>query len=681
VPPTSDLKTILVLDDDPHFHKLVVPFLIGRGHKVLSAHSGKQASELMTSEKEVDLVIVDGQLPDANGLDWIAALRASGNRSLVMFVSAYWRDAQSYHKLTKELAVSLVLHKPVMPSVFAAEVDLLLGKTSALGDGTKSDLEDTLLALRAEYARELPARLAELQGLVVEMKAHPDNHFLVHEARVHAHKLRGTASSYGFKQLGDLAAALEETLIEAQRKGDRQASFYEQIDNYIEQALEIAAEAAQQADHKLSDPVSELAAGGDVRPPSATARILVVDDDAAFLDLIEEVAAKHELEIVRASNASEALDMACLQPIDAALIDVELGSKEAAFRLATELRALPEYQDMPLGFVSGAGHIEESAEASNVGHYLFVDRVLRADALEAALRNLTAIKQAVRPRILIIDDDSDFLQRTAFVLRHEGMQVDTLEDTADVLGRMQQFLPDLILLDVMMPGVSGFDICRILRTMPRWRDLPILFLTAYADIDTRIACLRCGGDDCLVKPVVNEELLVRVRTRLEKTRSLKQRLEKDNVSGLLNRRAFMAQLKGALGEAHRHNWSITVAMVRVVGLSGCSEQSGADGILAAAGNLLSKRLRTEDLKGNWSDSRLIVAFREEEHAFVDGLLQKIASEFAATQAVQHEKCATRPALAYALSCYPDDGTAIHQLLLAADHRLTQQRPVSAGRGS
>lgn len=684
MPGQSDLKTILVLDDDPQFHKLVVPFLVSRGHKVLSAHSGRQGAELMDREK-VDLAIVDGSLPDQTGLEWITGLRATGARPLLMFVSAYWRDAQSYHKLTKELGVSLVLHKPVMPSVFAAEVDLLLGKTAALGDGAKRDLEDTLLALRAEYATELPARLAELSGLVTEMREQPDNHFLLSEARVHAHKLRGTASSYGFKRVGDLAAALEDALIEAQRSPHSNESF-KQVDSCM-RALLLAAEEARREQPTEAERTTEHGSITDASMPaepsvsSPMAKILVVDDDVAFLDLLEEVARENELEIARASSAAEALDVICLEEVDAALIDVELGSRDAAFRLAGDLRALPNYHEMPLAFLSGSGHIEKPVEVGSVGQYIFVDRALRSDALQAALRQLTAIKQAVRPRVLLIDDDSDFLQRTAFVLRHEGMHVETLENTADILERMQQFLPDLILLDVMMPGVSGFDICRMLRTIPRWSDLPIVFLTAYADIDTRLACLRCGGDDCLVKPVVNEELLVRLRARLDKARNLKQRLEHDIVSGLLNRRAFMGQLKGALAEAQRHNWRATLALIKIVGLENCREPGAVDAVLSVAGSLLMKRLRTEDLKGNWNDSTLLAAFRDEEHTFVDGLMQRITAEFSAAQLLQQEQTTTRPVFTYALAHFPDDGTTIHQLLLAADQRLMQDRRLSAGRGS
>jgi len=666
-----DFKTILVLDDDPQFHKLVVPVLTYRGHKVLSAHRADEACQLMKSNK-VDLAIVDGQLPDKTGIDWITDVRSRGVTALIMFVSAYWRDAQSYHKLTKELGVSLVLHKPVMASVFAAEVDILLGRAGE--DSPQRDFEDTLLALRSEYAQELPARLSELSGLIKQITNQPDNLFLLGEARTHAHKLRGTASSYGFQPIGDLSGTVEEAIIKLIKGDGDRAQLVEQIEATIGKAIAMAATVAQEVEDKTSKRAASAPESGDfeLQEASPVARILVVDDDAAFLDLVDELARRHQMEAVRASNASEALELACMSKVDAALIDVELGSRDIAFKLASDLRLLPGYHQLPLGFLSGSGHIEKTIEVDNVGHCLLFHRPQGADALEAALSQLMAIKQASRSRILLIDDDVDFLKRTAFVLSHEGMEVQTLTTTADILEHMQRFSPDLVLLDVMMPGVSGFDICRMLRTIPRWRDLPIVFLTAYADIDTRLACLKCGGDDYLIKPVVNEELLVRLRMRLDRARSLKQRLEHDHISGLLSRPAFMEQLAGMLSEAKRHKWNLVVCLMKINGLSSCNHHVVSDSVLSTAGNLILKRLRTEDLKGRFNDEKVILGFRAETLSSIDPIVNKLVGEFAASPALEHEDCSAQLRLTYGLACYPDDGASMHELLEIADRRLHEE---------
>jgi len=656
---SKDLKTILVLDDDQQFHRLIVPVLTNRGHRVFSAHTGTEASSAVASQP-IDLIIVDGQLTDTTGIDWITELRAGGNQALVMFVSAYWRDAQSYHKLTKELGVTLVLHKPILASIFAAEVDILLGKGSLPGQES-TDFEDTLLALRTEYARELPARLEELGALLNQLQDDSSNSFVQSEARTHAHKLRGTAASYGFREIGELAAQIEEALIILKEKPKLKIEQFALLNESFAQAMLLVNDAI--AEHGQKHPVR-------LREPVETtsiAKILVVDDDAAFLDLVDELARRRELEVVRASNPSEALDMACMQDIDAALIDVELGAREVAFRLASDLRNLPGYSNLPLAFLSGSGHIER-VEIENVRECLYIDKPMKADALQSAVRQVIAISDVTRPKVLLVDDDVDFTRRTAFVLSHEGMDVRSLNSAEDILREMQSFAPDAVLLDVMMPGVSGFDICRMLRTIPRWRDLPITFMTAYADVDTRLACLRCGGDDYLIKPVVNEELMTRLQMQLERARQLKQRLEHDSVSGLLLRQPFMTQLSTMISEARRQAWNLTLAFCRV-STSNPEDPLVSDTVLSALGSLMTRRLRSEDLRGYWGGDKLILAFRNEEAATVISLMRKVADELVLAQlpSVGGEEISAK--FIFGIAQFPYDGGTIHELLQTASWRL------------
>lgn len=671
---STDFKTILVLDDDPQFHRLIVPVLTSRGHRVLSAHTGKEASALVR-EETIDLAIVDGQLTDTNGIDWIAGFRAKGHQALVMFVSAYWRDAQSYHKLTKELGVTLVLHKPILATVFAAEVDMLLGK-NPVGGQEAHDFEDTLLALRTEYARELPARLEELHGLLAQLHADPSNSFIHSEAQTHAHKLRGTAASYGFREIGEYAANIEEKLIDLRSHQSSAGKIFSEIDHYFVMANELSEAAV--AEYGLQEPA--VAHGEIAVESTAIAKILIVDDDAAFLDLVEELAREHELEVMRASNPSEALDVACMAEIDAALIDVELGAKEVAFRLASDLRMLPGYSDLPMAFLSGSGHIEQPVEsdAGESQKYLYIEKPMKADALQAAIRQLVAIRHVSRPKVMLIDDDVDFSRRIAFVLSHEGIEVQVVHNTEDVLHEMHRFAPDAVLLDVMMPGVSGFDICRMLRTIPRWRDIPITFMTAYSDIDTRIACLRSGGDDYLIKPVVNEELMLRLNNQLERARLLKQRLEHDSVSGLLLRRPFMTQLATMLCEAARQGWTVSLAFGQTE-VDSTKDPLVSDTVLSAAGSLLSRRLRAEDVKGYWGKERVLVAFRNEEPAAVNTMVRKVADELSTMPlpGAPGQEVAAR--MRFGVATYPVDGDTVHELLGVAERRLQDTKRPPAGK--
>jgi len=123
-------------------------------------------------------------------------------------------------------------------------------------------------------------------------------------------------------------------------------------------------------------------------------------------------------------------------------------------------------------------------------------------------------------RVLVVDDDPDMAAFLAHLLRKEGMDVDTAGDGEAALARVAEVAPDLMLLDVMMPGPSGFDVCRKLKSDHETALMPIVLVTALEDKESRVKGIEAGADDFLSKPVNPPELLARVNTlrRLHDTR-------------------------------------------------------------------------------------------------------------------------------------------------------------------
>ncbi len=116
--------------------------------------------------------------------------------------------------------------------------------------------------------------------------------------------------------------------------------------------------------------------------------------------------------------------------------------------------------------------------------------------------------------ILVVDDDRPSLKLISFLLREEGYTVSIAQDGQTALNRIQQELPDLVILDVMMPHIDGFEVCRRIRRMAK---IPIIFLSAKGLIDDRVMGLKEGGDDYLVKPFDPKELLARVEAVLRRS--------------------------------------------------------------------------------------------------------------------------------------------------------------------
>ncbi|MBK7375356.1 MAG: response regulator transcription factor [Chitinophagaceae bacterium] len=113
-------------------------------------------------------------------------------------------------------------------------------------------------------------------------------------------------------------------------------------------------------------------------------------------------------------------------------------------------------------------------------------------------------------KILIADDEPDILEIIQYNLKNEGYEVATAKNGNDALDLAKRFNPDLIILDIMMPGKTGIEVCNLLRMQPAFNDTLIIFLTALSDEGTEIKGLETGADDYLTKPVSPKVLVSKV---------------------------------------------------------------------------------------------------------------------------------------------------------------------------
>lgn len=125
-------------------------------------------------------------------------------------------------------------------------------------------------------------------------------------------------------------------------------------------------------------------------------------------------------------------------------------------------------------------------------------------------------------KVLVVDDDNRMLRLTEAMLVSAGISVILAEDGEHGFIAAMLASPDIILLDVMMPGMDGFKVAARLRATKETRDIPIVMVTALGDVGDRVKALESGADDFLTKPVDKTELLTRVKTLVEKSRRTKQ---------------------------------------------------------------------------------------------------------------------------------------------------------------
>src|ERR1700710_1208276 len=117
-------------------------------------------------------------------------------------------------------------------------------------------------------------------------------------------------------------------------------------------------------------------------------------------------------------------------------------------------------------------------------------------------------------RILVVDDDSSLAEMLTIVLQGEGFDTTVVSDGAQALPTVRESAPDLVLLDLMLPGMNGIDVCRAIRAES---GVPVVMLTAKTDTVDIVLGLESGADDYVVKPFKPKELVARIRARLRRT--------------------------------------------------------------------------------------------------------------------------------------------------------------------
>jgi two-component system response regulator MtrA len=131
-------------------------------------------------------------------------------------------------------------------------------------------------------------------------------------------------------------------------------------------------------------------------------------------------------------------------------------------------------------------------------------------------------RRSKRDRVLVVDDDASLAEMLSIVLESEGLTTSIVRSGEQVMPEFEKFKPDVVLLDLMLPGLDGMSVCRHIRATSA---VPIIMLTAKSDTPDIVRGLEAGADDYITKPFKNTELVARIRARLRRTDQLAEKLE------------------------------------------------------------------------------------------------------------------------------------------------------------
>jgi diguanylate cyclase (GGDEF)-like protein len=528
-------------------------------------------------------------------------------------------------------------------------------------------LEKELERLRGGFLEKLPARM---QALVEEWNALQGDGWSQDGARAlhrSVHGLIGTAGSLSFAKMAKTARRLERKLV-ALLEGT-QPPTPEVSTEVIEWFERMGEDATSETDEGFNLTSFEKMAEWGTSLFEARNLIVVVEQEGPFASELAHQLGHFGFELQMFKEIDEMVSGSVERRPAAVILDIsspdgELMGEEVATKVRDTLGEV-----VPLVLVSNRSDIEARLDAVRAGcSSYFIKPVNYSDVLETLDRLSRSEPEPYR--ILIVDDESDTADFHANCLESAGLETVTVTDPLDVMSQLVEFQPDVILMDVYMPGCTGLELATVIRQEEAFVGVPIVFLSRETDRMKQIAALGEGGDDFFTKPVAPDQLVPAVSARAQRGRTLRLFMEKDGLTGLFRHSRIIEHLEVAVRRADRQHGTLAVAMLDIDGFKGVNDEHGhlmGDQVLKALAYLLRQRLRMSDVLGRFGGDEYVVVLPDTDGSAAQEKMDDIRRNFAA---IDHET--SQGSFSVTLSCgvgeYPAALTS-HELIAAADEAL------------
>ena len=479
--------------------------------------------------------------------------------------------------------------------------------------------EQALLGLRDQFVAGCADRFDRIEQFLSQLEADPADAGALRDLMFQFHGFSGSGSTYGFPRVTVLGLEGERLcqalLKEAQKASERERDRFRTLLDSLRE--EIRTEPAAPAE----------------RPPVESqfpSDILVVDADPQLRASIALLAGRDGLDTRAAGNGFEAIEELDRKLPDAAIIDAGL-PEGSGYELVERIRCLPGGDRVAVLMLGGHSAFAGRVDAIHCGADGFFEKPFEADALLRRLEHLLERGRTDPPRVLSVEDDPDQAAYIRAVLESAGYVVRIGREPRNLESDLSIFRPDLVLLDIHLPGTSGFALARCIRQQEAYAALPILFLTTRGQIESQIESMRAGGDDYLVKPVAPGLLLSAVASRIERARFVKSLLERDGLTRLLTHTAFLERARARVEEKPRRSPTPpTLIIVDLDDFKSLNDRYGhpaGDGVLRSLAGLLRRRLRQSDILGRLGGDEFAAIIENIGENQAVRLVEKIREEY------------------------------------------------------
>lgn len=313
---------------------------------------------------------------------------------------------------------------------------------------------------------------------------------------------------------------------------------------------------------------------------------------------------------------------------DALVAAVVSDEVDAPLELCRSLRHL-----CPTILVTSDSSLDDRLAAARAGVDAIVRRPVNLNELHDWLEHFASQREDQEISILIVDDDLPSAELYAEALRGAGMMATVVSEPQAAIERIDAMRPDLILMDIGMPNVSGIELSRIIRQSRQNLSVPIVFFSDDQDTRRQLEARKYGGEDFIAKPVDLEWLVSLVRLRTERARALRSMIERDGLTGLFSHSPFKDRVAQELERCRRIGAELSFAMIDLDRFKQINDNYGhpvGDAVIRAAANLLLGKLRRIDVVGRYGGEEFGVMLLDTAPKAAAAVIEGLRQQFCET---------------------------------------------------
>lgn len=439
-------------------------------------------------------------------------------------------------------------------------------------------------------------------------------------------------------------------------------------------------------------------------------KILIVDDEPLDVKLLETSLSREDYRVFSAHDGPTAVEkVETIQP-DLILLDIMMPGIDG-YKVTRRLKTSAKTRDIPIILITSLTGIDDKNKGMQAGADEFLNKPVNTTELLARVKSLIRLKkyheqlksrnksevsfvistpsiasskpEKEMPVVLMVEDNKNDLRLLRAHFYGQSYQMKYVRTGEEALSFCLKHKTDLLILDVILPGINGFDVCRQLKNNDATRKIQILMVTSLNDLESRIKGIEFGADDFLIKPIHKDEFIVRVRALLRKKSYLDMLSKKyesdlyaaitDKLTGLYNREYLNHFMDHEIKRCDRQNQTMGLVMLDIDDFKTVNdtyEHLMGDRILEKFGTLIKNQIRDIDVAARYGGEKFAVVLPYVNQAQAEGIADRIRNTVSAFDFFNQQKGpALKMTISLGIALYPEHAKTVAGLVEKADKTL------------